>query len=159
MCLTICFFSTQWHVPFFCFFCKFGCRCHTEKKKQKNNNNKKETKNMFPNCGGSGLGVSTTLIRDVKSEILPEGHPDTPLHLNIQQCVMLTEKQLLKNVLFLVLCVSPTWLVKKQLAFYISVLFLQCFCFHLKFIFVSIFDSRTHSFFSMVYYGRFFFFR
>lgn len=50
--------------------------------------------NMFSNCRGWGFGVSTTLIRDVESEILPEDHPDTPLHLNIQQCVMLTEKQL-----------------------------------------------------------------
>lgn len=28
------FVSTQWHVPFFCFFCKFGCWCHTEKQQQ-----------------------------------------------------------------------------------------------------------------------------
>lgn len=69
--------------------------------------------------GGGFLGVSTTVIMDVESEILPEDHPDTPRHLDIQQCVMLTENSYLKNVLFLVLCVSPTWLVKKQLALYI----------------------------------------
>ena len=59
------FCSTQWHVPFFCFFCEFGCRCHTEKnntkktnktnkKKKKQKKNKK--KNLFPNCGGWGFG-------------------------------------------------------------------------------------------------------
>jgi len=41
-----------------------------------------------------GLGASTTFIRDVELEILPEDHPDTPLGLDIQQCVMLTENQL-----------------------------------------------------------------
>lgn len=36
-----CFFlcSTRWHVPFFCFFCEFGCWRHTEKKHK---NNKKK---------------------------------------------------------------------------------------------------------------------
>lgn len=38
--------------------------------------------------------MSTTLIRDVDSETLPEDQPDTPHHFNIKQCVMLTEKQL-----------------------------------------------------------------
>lgn len=63
-----------------------------KKTKQKILKNKNKT--CFQTVEGGGLGVSTTLIRDVESELLPEDHPDTPLHLNIQQCVMLTEKQL-----------------------------------------------------------------
>lgn len=57
---------------------------------------KKKKKMCFQTVEGEALEgrVSTTLIRDVESELLPEDHPDTPLHLNIQQCVMLTEKQL-----------------------------------------------------------------
>ena len=103
------------------------------------------------------MGVSTTFIRDVESELLPEDHPETTHFILIFNSVCdVNRKQL--NVLFLVLCVSPTWLVKKQLAFYISVLFLQCFCFHLKFIFVSIFDYRTHSFLAWFIMGVFFFF-
>lgn len=52
------------------------------------------------------------------------------------------------NVLFLVLRVSPTWLVKKQLAFYSSLWFPYLIFFHLKFIFVSVFDYRSISFFN-----------
>lgn len=36
--------STLWHVPFFCFFCKFGCQCHSEEKKKKTNNEKHVSK-------------------------------------------------------------------------------------------------------------------
>lgn len=40
-CWMVCFScSTQWHVPFFCFFCEFGCWCHTEKNKYKKRNKK-----------------------------------------------------------------------------------------------------------------------
>lgn len=113
-----------------CLFSAFSANLDvnaTLKKNVKESEREKETKTYFETVEGRRFwGVSTTLIRDVGLEILPEDDPDTPLHLNIQQCVMLTEKQLTqkKKVLFLVLCVSPTWLVKKQLAFYILVFFL-----------------------------------
>lgn len=67
---------------------------HWKRKKRKTTTRNKKKKTCFQTVEGGGLRVSTTLIRDVESEILPEDHPDTPLHLNIQQCVMLTEKQL-----------------------------------------------------------------
>lgn len=43
--------STRWHVPFFCFFCKFGCRQHTEKNDV---NNRKKT--HFQTAEGEVLG-------------------------------------------------------------------------------------------------------
>lgn len=105
-------------------------------------------------------GVSTTLIRDVESELLPEHHPDTPLHLNIQQCVMLTEKQLTQVCPVLsAMCVTHSACEKAACLLYFRFGFVIFFFgSHLKFIFVSIFDSRSHPFFfsSMVYYGRFF---
>lgn len=77
--------STRWHVPFFCFFCKFGCRRNTEKKNHdKNNKQKKEKKTHFQTAEGEVFGVSTTLIRDVEKEILPEDHPEPSRHRNIQ---------------------------------------------------------------------------
>lgn len=90
-----------------CLFSAFSANLDVDATLKKNNNKKttkqkkKETKKKtnkhktcFQTVEGGGLGVRTTLIRDVESEILPEDHPDTPLHRNIQQCVMLTEKQL-----------------------------------------------------------------
>lgn len=98
--------------------------------------------------GGFG-GVSTTLIRDVGLEILPEDDPDTPLHLNIQQCVMLTEKQLTqkKSPVLSAMCVTHLACEKAACLLYFGFLSSIYFCFHLKFIFVSIFDYRTHPFF------------
>lgn len=72
------------------------------------------------------LGViiwSTTLIRDVEVRNTAGGssrHPTSSWYSTV--CDVNRKTANSKNVLFLVLCVSPTWLVKKQLAFYISVL-------------------------------------
>lgn len=46
--------------------------------------NKKRKKTHFQTAEGEVFGVSTTLIRDVEKEILPEDHPEPSRHRNIQ---------------------------------------------------------------------------
>lgn len=124
---------------------------HWKKMLKRARERKKETKTYFETVEGRRFwGVSTTLIRDVGLEILPEDDPDTPLHLNIQQCVMLTEKQLTqqkKSPVLSAMCVTHLACEKAACLLYFGFLSSIYFCFHLKFIFVSIFDYRTHSFF------------
>lgn len=65
---------------FFCFFCKFGCQFHTEKKRN------------GPNCGGWRFGGEHNIYQGCRVRTTAGGSSrDNPLHLNIQQCVMLTE--------------------------------------------------------------------
>lgn len=137
-----------------CLFSAFSANLDvnaTLKKNVKESEREKETKTYFETVEGRRFwGVSTTLIRDVGLEILPEDDPDTPLHLNIQQCVMLTEKQLTqkkKSPVLSAMCVTHLACEKAACLLYFGFLSSIYFCFHLKFIFVSIFDYRTHSFF------------
>lgn len=48
---------------------------------------------MFPNCGGWGFGGEHNINQGCRVRNTAGGS-SRPVHLNIQQCVMLTEKQL-----------------------------------------------------------------
>lgn len=53
-CPTVCFqCSTQWHVPFFCFFFEFGYWCHAEK----------NTKTCFQSVKGGGVEGEHNIIQ------------------------------------------------------------------------------------------------
>lgn len=114
-CWMICFqCNTQWHVPFLLFLQNWMSIPHWKKKTIETKWFMKHKLPVFPNCGGWGLGWAQHNSGSQRNCRRSSRHPHFIL---IFYSVWCFQKTAYSKYPVLVLCVSPTWLVKKQLAF------------------------------------------
>lgn len=148
-CWMICFqCNTLWHVPFSAFSAKLDVN-PTLKKTYWDKMIRKINFQCFQTMEG-GVWVEHNIIQGVRETA--GDHPDTRLHLNILQCVMLPENSLLKMSCFSAMCVTHLACEK---AACLSIVCFLC-------IYVSIWSLFLYQYliigcvlFSMIYYKHF----